>query len=279
MSPIACKALHSRLTYLLTRFTTPALSAPSFSTVDDFLVRALYVPAVPPSYPETSKTGLIPNDELHNNYATDSADSIEWFVSAQNQDLHVSRWICSCATEIFFEGDRDGIYPDNDEIGLAKSVISCLLRLPKDVRSKVMQAVIVVGGGAAIPGVRTRLQKSLESLWEGQCRKSAPPLKSSTPEGTPPPSPLQQNIPEAPLSVADLTTQKKTSNFRFIATNPLEATFLGASLFGDVKVRGLTEVSREGFNSSHGQGVMDWTFVGGLGDEGVEESKRKSRSL
>ena len=65
------------------------------------------------------------------------------------------------------------------------------------------------------------------------------------------------------------------STFKFIAANPREATFLGSSLLGDVKVRGLVEVSREGFNSSHGRGVMDWSFVGGLGEGGVEESKRK----
>jgi hypothetical protein len=50
-----------------------------------------------------------------------------------------------------------------------------------------------------------------------------------------------------------------------VSANPLEATFIGASLLGDVKVKGFVEVSREAFNSSQGRNVMDWSFVGGVG--------------
>ena len=92
---------------------------------------------------------------------------------------------------------------------------------------------------------------------------------------TPPASPVKG---EMPLSVADLTPRKKVSTFRFVATNPLEATFVGASLLGDVKVKGLVEVTRDGFNGSHGRGVSDWSILGGMGEEGVEEGKRKSRT-
>lgn len=270
VTPIACKALHSRLAYLLQRYTTPTLISPSFNTIEDFLVRALYILPQPPTYPESVQTGLVSNDELEQIYKGASSDSIEWFVPSQKQDLHVPRWICSRTTEIFFEGDRKGIIPDTDEMGLTTNIIACLLRLPKDVRAKVMQAVVIVGGGAAIPGLRTRIQTTLESTWVEKFGNKA--VRSTTPDFTPPGSPSSK-----PLSIADLTPKKKSSMFRFVKTNPLEATFLGASLLGDVKVKGLAEVSREGFNSSQGRGVMDWSFVGGL-DEGVEESKRKSRA-
>ena len=269
VTPVACKALHSRLAYLLRQCTTRALSSPSFNTIEDFLVRALYTLPHPPSYPETLKTGLIPNEELQGVYGAESSDSIEWFVPSEKQDLHVPRWICSRTTEIFFEGDRKGILADTDEMGLTTNIITCLMRLPKDVRAKVMQALVIVGGGAAIPGLRTRLQKSLESTWT---QRFNPEKRSTTPDFTPPGTPNQQT-----LSLADLTPKKKVMTFKFVNANPLEATFLGASLLGDVKVRGLVEVLREGFNSNQGRGVMDWTFVGGLGEEGVEESKRKSR--
>lgn len=275
VTPIACKALHSRLEYLLKRYTSPMLSSLSFSTIDDFLVRGLYILPQPPSYPENLKSGIIPVEELKNIYGSDSADSVEWFVASHKKDVHVPRWICSRASEIFFEGDRKGVLPDSDEIGLATSLISCLMRLPKDVRAKVMQAVVVVGGGAAIPGLRTRLQKSFESAWTEKVPKPMS-LRSTTPEGTPPGSPTVEPVLEAPLSIAELS-QKNSFPFRFVATNPLEATYRGASLLGDIKVRGLVEVSREGFNSSHGRSVKDWSYVGGLGDEGVEESKRRSR--
>ena len=135
-----------------------------------------------------------------------------------------------------------------------------------------MQAVVVVGGGAAIPGLRTRLQNTLEAKWTDKFPK---PERSTTPELSPPGSPVQGG--EKPLSVADLTPRKKLGMFRFVSANPLEATFMGGSLLGDVKVKGISEVTREGFNSSHGTGVLDWSIVGGIGDQGVEESKRKSR--
>jgi hypothetical protein len=272
VSPIACKALHSRLAYLLEKYTTPALSSPSFNTIEEFLVQALYLPPHPPAYPSTFTTGLVPNHELQNIYDNDSTDSIEWFVPSQKQNLQVPRWIPSCTAELFFEGDRKHAIPDTNELGLTTSVLSCLLRLPKDVRAKVIQAVVVVGGGGAIPGLRTRLQNTLETMW---LEKFPKPVRSTTPEMTPPASSVKG---EMPLSVADLTLRKKTGTFRFVAANPLEATFVGGSLLGDVKVKGLVEVTREGFNNSHGRGVLDWSILGGIGEEGVEESKRKSRT-
>jgi len=136
-----------------------------------------------------------------------------------------------------------------------------------------MNAVVVVGGGAAIPGLRTRLQNNLEAMWLEKFPKL---VRSTTPEMTPPASPVKG---ESPLSVADLTPRKKVKGtFRFVTANPLEATFMGGSLLGDVKVKGLVEVTREGFNGSHGRGVSDWSILGGMGEEGVEESKRKSRT-
>lgn len=272
ISPIGCAALHSRLRYLLERNANPPLSSPSFSTIDDFLVRALYVTRTAPSYTTTSTSGLIANEDLQETYSANSTDSIQWFVPSQKQDIQVPRWICSHTAEIFFEGDRKGSLPDTDEQGLATSIITCLSRLPKDVRAKVVQAIVVVGGGAAIPGLRTRLHATLESMWKQKTRQA--PV-STTPEGSPPPSPFA--IRDTPLSVTDLTPRKKVGMFRFIAANPTETTFIGASLLGDVKVRGLVEVSREAFNSSQGRGVMDWTFVGESGEETVEESKRKSK--
>jgi len=232
------------------------------------------VPPHPPTYPSTISTGLIPNDELQNIYSGDSTDSIEWFIPSQKQDLRVPRWISSRSAEIFFEGDRNESIPDTDELGLASSVITCLLRLPKDVRAKVMQAVVVVGGGAVIPGLRTRLQNTLEAKWTEKFPKQK---RSTTPEMTPPASPAKAQE-EKQLSIADLTPRKKTGVFRFVAVNPLEATFVGGSLLGDVKVKGLVEVTREGFNNSQGRAVPDWSILGGVSEGGVEESKRKSRT-
>jgi hypothetical protein len=214
VSPIACAALHARLSYLLGKHTTPSLSSPSFSTIDDFLIRALYVLPTPPTYPVTSTSGLIANEDLHDIYASNSTDSLEWFVPSQKQDIQVPRWICAHTAEIFFEGDRKGVFPDTDEMGLASSALTCLLRLPKDVRAKVMQAIVIVGGGAAIPGLRKRLELSLETMWTEKYAKRVP--KSTTPEGSPPGSPslTPEGSPpgtpsgvsrDQPLSVADLT--------------------------------------------------------------------------
>lgn len=156
-------------------------------------------------------------------------------------------------------------------MGLASSTISCLLRLPKDVRAKVMQAVVVVGGGAAVPGLRTRLRDSLLSAWEE--RAEIVPRSTIHHEMVSSSQPLDN---DSGLK-GDLKLAKTGEIFKFLAANPLEATFLGASLLGDVKVRGLVEVSREGFNSSQGRGVMDWSFVGGIGEDQVQEGKRRSR--
>ena len=276
VSPIACKALHARVGYLLQHHCTPALTSTSFRTIDDFLVRALYTPSQPNTYTHITTNGLIPNEKLKEVYETDPSDTIKWYVSSQKKELYVPRWICSRATEIFFEGDRSGIEPDTDEIGLATTIITCLLRLPKDVRAKVMQSVVIVGGGAAIPGFRSRVHASLETKWfEKVARKGI--HRSTTPEGTPP-STARGMEEDTPLTMGDLSPRKRFGAFKFIQANPLEATFQGASLLGDVKVRGIVEVSRETFNNSQGRGVRDWTHVGGLGEDGVEESNRKSRS-
>jgi len=48
-------------------------------------------------------------------------------------------------------------------------------------------------------------------------------MRSTTPDFTPPGS-----LSSKPLSIADLTRKKKSSMFRFVKANPLEATFLGA---------------------------------------------------
>lgn len=267
-SPIACKALHSRLEYLLTNYTIPQISSLSFSTIEDFLVRALYTL---PDSPTNSSLfdGLIPNEKLHETYSPISSNTLEWFVPSAKQTVRVPHWICSSSSEIFFEGDRTGMHPDTNELGLATSLITCILCLPKDVRAKVMQAIVVVGGGASIPGLRTRLKNTVESLWSTRIRKTK---TSTTPEGSRPSS-----YDGKTLEVGDLQEKKESGAFRFIKANALEATFLGGSLLGDLKIKGLNEVSREAFNSSHGRGVGDWTFVGGDGYEEVEESKRGSR--
>jgi actin-related protein 10 len=198
--------------------------------VEDFLVRALYVLPTPPSYPSTS-TGIIPNEELRNTYASESIDTIEWFIQDLKQTVHIPKWICSRSVELFFEGDRPGISPDTDEIGIISSIKSCLSRLPQDIRSKLLQNILFVGGGSMIPGLRTRIKRSLQSGFR---------------------------------------------EVRIVDGRP-EAAFLGASLLGDLKVRGFAEVSRDAFNACQGRNVPDWTFVSG-GNEDVEE-KRKSRGL
>jgi hypothetical protein len=232
------------LSYLLHNHTTPKLSI-SFATIEDFLVRAVYTPASGPTTYTAISSGLIPNESLEEVYSSSTAGNLDWFVHSHNQTVTVPKWICSRATEIFFEGDRKEIIPDDDERGLISSIILCLSRLPHDVRCQLLRSIVVVGGGAAIPGMRSRIHKSLERAWREKFR-------------------------------FDATEEKGV--FRFLNASPLEATFQGGSLLGDIKVKGLVEVSREAFNGSQGRGVLDWSFVGGLGDEGVEESKRKSRS-
>jgi actin-related protein 10 len=257
--------------YLLKHHTNPAWPSLSFTEVENFLIQALYTQPQPPQHHKTLTTGIIPNDELRNVYAPEVEDSIEYFVPSQRQKVLVPRWICSSATEVFFEGDRKGVLPDLDEMGLASSTIACLQRLPKDVRAKVMQAVVVVGGGAAVPGFTTRLRNCLLSAWEENA-KIVPrsKIQDEMVSGS-------RSLENDSASNGVSTSGKRGETFKFLAANPLEATFLGASLLGDVKVRGLVEVTREGFNSSQGRGVMDWSFVGGIGEDEVEEGKRRSR--
>jgi actin-related protein 10 len=269
VSPLACAALHSRLGYLLARHTTPPLSNLSFSAIQDFLLRGVHLLPTPPIYPDKLTNGLISNDDLPTIYGRNPSSSVQWFVAARKLDVEVPTWICTRAAELFFEGDRTGVFADNDEVGLATSTSSCLLRLPKDVRAKVMQAIVVVGGGATIPGLRSRLQSSLETAWDAIKSKGTTKKPAEDNESSP--------FVEPPY-VSDLSQGKKLSYFRFIQSNPTDACFMGASLLGDVKVRGLTEISRESFNSSQGRNVGDWTFVGGSEEQTVEDSKRRSRS-
>jgi Actin len=267
-TPIGSKTLHSRLSYLLQTYATPVPTL-SFSEIEDFLVRALYSLSQPPTYPSNLKDGLIPDNQLEDAYSRDISGSIEWLLPSQK--LNVPKWVCARTTEIFFEGDRAGAIPDNDEFGLVSSITQCLLRLPKDVRAKVMNTVVIVGGSAAIPGLCSRLQKQLNATWLDKYGKSDPDSVKATDQHLSNPE-----IPgnEPPLLISDLEPPMNTSPFKFVATNPVEAEFVGASFLGDVKVRGLLEVSREGFNNSHGRDVKDWTFVGDWGVKSVEETKR-----
>ena len=171
-------------------------------------------------------------------------------------------------TEVFFEGDRKGLKPDTDEMGLVTNILHCLARLPNHVRAGIIQGIVLVGGGAAIPGLRTRLRNDLVRLWDAKLR-TVGTGRSTTPEEV-------RGRGEEELSVTELAPVKSKSALRFLATSPLEATFLGGSMLGDIKVKGFTEVTRDGFNNSHGRGVGDWSFIGGMGDGGVEQGKRKS---
>jgi actin-related protein 10 len=256
VSPIACQRLHNRLRYLLQEYSSPKLISPSVDLIDDFLVRGLYTPPDPPTYPPTISTGLIPNDQLSQVYS--SPETITYFVPSLKTHVTLPNWIRSRTTELFFEGDRADIIPDTDEIGLIGTITSCLGRLPSDVRGPLLQNIIFVGGGAAIPGVRTRITGGLQRIWRDKTGRS------TTPPGNP-----------GELTLEDLSAMKTV---RAVRANALEGTLIGASLLGDVKVKGLCEVTREGFNSSGGRNVMDWTFVGGGGEESVEESKRRSRA-
>jgi hypothetical protein len=270
VSPLGCKALHGRLRYLLSHYTTPPLASPTFTAIEDFLVRAVYTLPSPPAISSSLQTGIIPNQDLKSIYESQSSESIGWFVPSQQRQLAVPRWIPSCATELFFEGDRSGIIPpDTDEMGLVANILDSLARLPRLVRAAVIQGIVVVGGGAAIPGLRTRLRNELERAWDVKSGK----VRSTTPETEPPG--LEEGQEGAVLSMADLAPVK-SHTLKFITVNPLEATFLGGSMLGDIKVKGFTEVSRDEFNSNHGQGVSDWTFIGGVGDDGVDESIRRS---
>ena len=121
--------------------------------------------------------------------------------------------------------------------------------------------------------LRTRLWKSVEAKWKEILGKHVVPI-STTPNGTPP-GPSHE---ERPLSVADLKQKNSTTAFKFIHANPWLGTFQGASVLGDIKVKGYVEVSREAFNASQGRDVRDWTHIGGVGEDVVEESNRKSRS-
>ena len=154
-------------------------------------------------------------------------------------------------------------YPDDDEVGIISSILTCLHRLPSDVRSLVMENIMIIGGGASIPGLRTRISTGLKRRWQAQSLKI-----STTPINSPPGTPTKE------LTLEDLASRKE---IRVIKANALEATFIGASVLGDIKVKGFGEVSRESFNLCQGRNVMDWTFVGGTGDDSVEESKRRSR--
>ena len=171
-------------------------------------------------------------------------------------------------TEVFFEGDREGIKPDTDEMGLVMNILHCLARLPNHVRAGVIQGIVIVGGGAAVPGLQMRLRKDLERAWDALLG-TVETGRSTTPEEI-------RGGGEEELSMTDLAPTKRKSALRFLATSPLEATFLGGSMLGDIKVKGFAEVTRDGFNNSRGRGVVDWSFIGGVGVGSVEEGKRRS---
>jgi Actin len=262
VSPLGCKALHKRLTYLLTHHTTPAFSTPIFETIEDFLIRALYTSPHPTTLPPIS-TGLIPNESLQSVYEPQTPGTLAWFVPPQKHELVVPRWIPACTPELFFEGDREDVLADTDEMGLVSNVMNCLARLPNHVRAKVIKGIVVVGGGAAIPGLRTRLRNDLQKAWDLGVARPTTPVSVSGVEGE-------------ELSMADLSGGRESA-LRFCQAEALEATFWGGSMLGDIKVRGLVEVTRDGFNGSFGRGVGDWSFIGGVGEDVVEEGKRRSR--
>jgi len=124
----------------------------------------------PTTTPPFTQTSLIPNEDLESIYATQHADSLQWFVPSQKRYLALPCWISPCVTEVFFERDRKGLKPDTDEMKLVMNILHCLARLPNHIRAGIIQGIVLVGGAAAIPGLRTRLRNDLVRLWDAKLR-------------------------------------------------------------------------------------------------------------
>ncbi|OLL24751.1 Actin-related protein 10 [Neolecta irregularis DAH-3] len=106
--------------------------------------------------------------EIHFSYSS--------HMTAVPQSITIPGWIRSCTTEVLFEGYSP--YADSDEVSLPRAIVSSLNRLPIDIRSQLVDRILITGGTSNIPGLKTRISNEVK-----QSISSARFIKSDIADG------------------------------------------------------------------------------------------------
>ncbi|KAK4695740.1 hypothetical protein P7C71_g2070, partial [Lecanoromycetidae sp. Uapishka_2] len=197
------------------------------------------------------------------------------------------------AEQVFFAENRRKYDLDNHEQPLHHLIFKSLLHLPCDVRSVCMSRVIITGGGSNLPGLKSRLLDEVAALvakrgWDPVEGKAAderrrrlkeisnnrqkPPDASS--QSTDPPLPLPASqIPLPPDLIEEKLRRDQNKGTKPTVSGVIRGietlgAWAGASLLGNLRIKGLVEIERDAF--------LQYGLAGARRDQDSNIANRKS---
>ena len=147
------------------------------------------------------------------------SDAADWELSTDAGRVHVPGWIRTAACEALLERG------DEDEAGIVECARQCIARLPIDVRRNVLDAILLTGGTAMLPGLAARFEAQLhDAVTESRASPSAAPA-----------------MPRVPLQVLNA---QAPGVVRMPPIPPNVLAWTGASLAASVGASGAEQVTR-----------------------------------
>lgn len=136
-------------------------------------------------------------------------------------------WIRAWAVEVLLESKGD-----IDQPSIPECVVSCMQKLPIDIRRDVGANCLVVGGTASMIGFRTRLKNEVRVLLTGTSRNKAQLKDLSSLSGSF--EVINDPIPTQYESQNETTNRRRSNkvNTKAPAWNPAHYAWLGGSLAG-----------------------------------------------
>ena len=147
------------------------------------------------------------------------SDAADWELHTNAGCVRVPGWIRTAACEALLERG------DEDEAGIVECARECIARLPIDVRREVLDAILLTGGTAMLPGLAARFEAQLH---DAVAASRASPGK-------------QPAMPRVPMQVLNA---QAPGAVRMPPIPPNVLAWTGASLAASVGASGAEQISR-----------------------------------
>ncbi|WFC96439.1 SYF2 splicing factor [Malassezia brasiliensis] len=147
------------------------------------------------------------------------SDATDWELPTDAGRMHIPGWIRTAACEALLERG------DEDEAGIVECARECIARLPIDVRREVLDAILLTGGTAMLPGLATRFEAQLhEAVAMSRASSGALPA-----------------MPRVPIQVLNA---QAPGALRMSPIPPNVLAWTGASLAASIGASGAEQVTR-----------------------------------
>ncbi|KAJ3219637.1 hypothetical protein HDU67_000125 [Dinochytrium kinnereticum] len=97
------------------------------------------------------------------------AEPVVWRLTT-GERVNVPGWVRERAAEILFEGDDDGE-------SVASIALDAIMRCPIDIRSEMIENIVLAGGTAMLPGFQPRLMEHMQHLLENSANSEYSKIK------------------------------------------------------------------------------------------------------